>query len=392
MLNGNLMVLLDVLKCSLNGKTFDEKIENEKDFYYLSRDNGLIGLIYESVDFSMQSEQLKTFMNRDFLAFISSDEKQRNLIDLLTKIFDEAEIKNVFLKGSVLKFLYPKTYNRGMGDIDVLVESENLNLVDKLLKEKGFILEHLSEQHNVYSYMGLSVEVHPRLVRDFNNRFEKLFDKPWEEVILVEGFNYKFKHEYMICYLLYHLAKHLGTSGVGIRSVLDIGIYMNYYKDEINRDYLFTLLDESQMMKLFDGVIYLNSKYFGFEKLSMYLTHEPLSKERYENMLIYIAKAGIHGKGRDFNPFEGRRSFYELQNKGKFRFIIEMIFPSKKAINGMYPFTRKCVLLVPIGWVFRWFRLVFRSGKSSIRKIKYLKTDENSLDFSKEVLRDLDIL
>ena len=219
MLNENLMVLLDVLKCGLNGKTFDKKIENEKEFYYLSRDNGLIGLIYESVDFSLQSEKLKTFMNRDFLAFVSSDEKQRNLIDLLMEIFDETKIKNVFLKGSVLKFLYPKTYNRGMGDIDVLVEDENLDVVDKVLKENGFILEHLSEQHNVYSYMDLSVEVHPRLVRDFNNRFEKLFDKPWDEVLLVEGFHYKFHHEYIICYLLYHLAKHLGGLATLFRTI-----------------------------------------------------------------------------------------------------------------------------------------------------------------------------
>ena len=391
MLNEGLTTLLAFLRAGLSGEVYKEKIEQEKEFYYLAKDNGLIGLIYETVDFSLQEKQFKTFMYRDFLAFVSSDEKQRNLIVLLKEIFNENKIKHVFLKGSILKDLYPKTYNRGMGDIDLLVEEEKFLEVDKLLKSSGFVLEHMSEQHYVYSYQGLTVEVHPKLVRDFNGRFECMFDKPWEEVKLVEGFTYSFNHEYMINYLLYHLAKHIGTSGVGIRSVLDLGVYLNYYEKQIDKDKLEELLEQSQMRKLFDGLVYLNAKYFGFDNLMIYVK-DFLSEDKYENILTFIARSGLHGKGRDFNPFEGRRSFYELQNKSKFRFLLEIIFPSKKAINGMYPFTKVTALLVPIGWIMRWFRLVFKSGKSTYKKVKYLKIDEDRQEFSKEVLKDLDIL
>ena len=80
------------------------------------------------------------------------------------------------------------------------------------------------------------------------------FLDPWAQVIHIKEDRYQFNPTYEIVYLLYHLAKHLDTSGIGLRSMLDIGIYLNANKEKINKEELLSYLKSCR----YDNFLYTN--------------------------------------------------------------------------------------------------------------------------------------
>ena len=71
------------------------------------------------------------------------------------------------LKGYVLKSLYPDSNYRQMGDLDYLLEEENLSKAGQILQELGYTADDvgLEDSHDVYTKKPyLEVELHRRLL------------------------------------------------------------------------------------------------------------------------------------------------------------------------------------------------------------------------------------
>ena len=113
--------VLNYTKSTLNKTEYKGTIKDEKEFYFLVRENGLTGMLFESINKDNISSKLYNNLRRDFFEYVNSDNKHLLWINKLKEIFNKNEIKHIFLKGSNLKHMYPKTYMRAMGDIDVLI-------------------------------------------------------------------------------------------------------------------------------------------------------------------------------------------------------------------------------------------------------------------------------
>ena len=79
-----------------------------------------------------------------------------------------------------LKPLYKETDMRGMGDIDILVESNQLETIKHLFEQASYTLESRTPAHDIYRIdEDLIIEVHPRLYNDFNPKYKPLFEHVW---------------------------------------------------------------------------------------------------------------------------------------------------------------------------------------------------------------------
>lgn len=386
----NLKVLSQIATLGLKKQVYMEKIEDEKGFYFLALENGLIGAIYHALQKELMSETLHNRLTKDYFAYLASDVKYQQAIKKLNQILNENKIDHIFLKGSVLKNLYPESYMRAMGDIDLLVREQDVKKVHHVFKENDILLSQRSDAHDLFiMYQEITVEIHPRIYKAFNPKYELLLNKPWDYAVQKELFEFQFKPEYDIIYLLYHLAKHLDSSGIGLRSVLDISIYVKAYEKKMDMTLLKKMLDDTGLNELFTHMLKINEIFFGYKMKHEFYVSPLLSDERYEEILNYIARSGIHGKGKDFNPFEARITSNHMKNRSFFLLLISLIFPRYKTMKGMYPVLEKGWILLPVAWIYRWFHLVFRKGKDTFKKVKQLKVKKTDLEKTKKIFKDL---
>ena len=386
----NIQILSEVSTLGLQKKSYDKRIEDEKGFYFLAFENGLIGTIYHPLKKELISETLLNHITKDYYAYIASDVKYQQAIKKLNQLLNEFSINHIFLKGSVLKGLYPDSYMRAMGDIDLLVHEKDIKRVHKIFMDEGILLAHKSDAHDLFiMYQEITVEVHPKLYKDFNKRYQVLLSRPWDYAVQKELFEFKFTPEFELAYLLYHLAKHLDSSGIGLRSVLDIAVYLKTYEKEIDVKTLKDLLESVELTSFFTHMIKVNQIFFGYDSFERFLFGSVLSDDRYQEIINYIARSGIHGKGKDFNPFEARISSNQLKHKSFLAFIILLAFPRYKEMRGMYPILEKWKILLPFMWLFRWFDLFIKKGKRTFKKIGQLKVKKTDLEKTKKIMQDL---
>jgi hypothetical protein len=389
-MENNIKLLSEVSTLGLKKDIFKKSIEDEKGFYFLALENGLVGAIYHALQKEHISPILHEHLTKDYYAYLASDVKYQKAIKKLNTILNSNMIDHIFLKGAVLKDLYPESYMRAMGDIDILIKEKDLKRVQQLFKDEGILLAHKSDAHDLFiMYQEITVEIHPKLYKDFNPKYEVLLTQPWKYAIQKDLFEFRLKPEFEVVYLLYHLAKHLDSSGIGLRSVLDISVYVKTYENDIDVPLLNELLSSVDLKAFFTHILKINEIFFGYKGLNQFYLVETLKRERYDDMIDYISTSGIHGKGRAFNPFEARISSNQMKHKSFFIFLVFLAFPRYRDMKGMYPVLEKWKILLPLTWIFRWFDLFVRRGKSTFKRILKLRVKKCDLERTKGILKDL---
>lgn len=373
--------LLDAVKSTLNGVSYSEKIEQEKAFYLMAKENGFSGMLYETLDMTQFTEKVKSRFTRDFFAYQAQDARQTVVINDVTELLNENEIKHIFLKGSQLKKLYPKPYMRQMGDVDILVESTSMKLIHKILTSNGYLNKLKSEQHDAFCHPnGTTLEIHPRLMRELEGNVRPLMNQEWHYASSFNQSTYILSPLYTCVYLLFHTAKHLYGSGIGLRTVLDIGIYLKAHKDEIDLNELLVLLEDNRLTQFFKTILMLNNRYFDIDIYPELLKVDPLDEKAFNILTNHIVISGIHGLGNEFNNYIGRVTTFKMQHKSKFLLLLKLIFPSYKAMRGMYHWLRPLPILLPLAWGLRIFKLIFKKTKRTFHRLKQLNINKETLD------------
>ncbi len=378
--------VMDVVKCALKKEKYPHTIHDEKAFYQLIYENGLIGLSFAAIDENRISKQFQKKLTQGFYDYVSRDTKQEVAIQEIRQLLNMNGIDFLYLKGTRMKALYPETYMRGMGDIDLLVHEEDMMNVRNLFEGKEIICTHPSKQHDFYEMKnGLNIEVHPRLFKDFNPRYKTLMDDVWNHLHHVDQHEYEMIPEYEIIYLTYHLAKHMDASGIGIRSVLDLGVYLSKKETLMDESLLRTFLEQAKMTRFYQSMIDLTSSLFDFHFMLPIHQEKLLNDNDKELLIQYLVTSGIHGLGNAFNPFAAREANYRLKKKSKWNMIKDLMFPDMDSMKIMYPYVKKCKILLPFAWISRWIKLMFKKTKSSVQKVKQLHTDVSKVKELEEI-------
>lgn len=378
-------VIFDLTKSALTKSTYSLTFDNEKEVFRLLKENGLLGLVGPYLDDKLCSQRFNQLKIAAMYEYIRKDEVQTQLIKKVSALLNEHQIEHIFLKGSRLKPLYPESYMRGMGDIDILVLESKLQIVENLFREHGILLELRSPAHDFYRTKENEViEIHPRLYNDFNPKYKPLFDRVWEDATLIDGHRFELEHTFELLYLIYHLAKHLASSGVGLRSLLDISIYLKVYENHIDKKLLDYYLTETSMTKLFQTTLQLNQHFFGIASKFTDSTFT-LNEQQIERIATYIMTSGIHGTGSQFNDMAPRL----VKDKSRIRVLLRVAFPKLKDLKVMYPILNKVILIYPFCIIHRLFKLVFIKRKQSFSKIKKLDVNKDEVEIISKVFNDL---
>ena len=191
--------------------------------------------------------------------------EQRRILDLL----EARQIPCAVLKGTSVAYLYPHPELRTIGDIDILVDEENLDEACKVLKADGFAPSYTAEKHLCLQKGAVWVEMH-RMVSVFPESEKGRFTKQTmadalHHIQMAEIDSVRFpmlSGAYQIIALLAHMEQHLATSGIGLRQVCDWAVTAHALRNCFDGETL-ALLERCGLLRFARIMTRLCERYLG---------------------------------------------------------------------------------------------------------------------------------
>lgn len=280
--------------------------------------------------------------------------------------FAGAEIDMVLLKGYVMRELYPRKDFRQMVDLDILVRESDITAAGKILRRFGYQqAEDPSEPeyHDGYRkrpYMG--VELHRSLVAQ-DSPYYKYCGRIWDLVIPEKGEKCRFQmnvNDYYI-FLLIHFAKHLSFWGSGIRSVLDVYIYLQKYEEVMDKKYLEKWMQVLELQNFRRTVETLGEYWFGIFKSK--------PAECLLDMEIKCFFSGAHGSRRQQVLYQAAK--YQGRSSSVLPYIFSRIFMNREGMAVDYPCLKRYPVMLPLCWIHRLGKSVFTKREMILYEIRY---------------------
>lgn len=361
----NQQLFLEMIDAAINGKTIDLS-EVDEEFIRVAKEQTFLPFLYVA----SKDKKYKKY----YIQSVLIHERINEVGKLIDNILNEAKIPHIFLKGYELQNLYPDPNLRMMGDIDVLVKPEDYDKTLKLLLNNNFqtILE--SEKDYELSYNNINVELHHKLFEDFRI-LKDFFNKPFENTITNESYNYKFNDNYNFIYIVGHYAKHINM-GAGLREIIDIYLLLKNKKLDI--EYIKNMFKEFKLDKFFNMILNELSLIFNYKDIA-YIENKDTNK-----MISYCLQCGIHGFAKD-NTTHIANEINNLNSGNKFSFLLKRLFIPIKQLFKLYPWS-KLIITIPFAYIYRFFYLLI-NRKNKLKEVVNYKKDENY-----ELLDSLDLI
>ena len=346
----------------LNKKTssdFHLDDDNFKFFLKLSKNHSLTALLYKAIKdtkVEIDSEKLKG-LEEYYLSVIRRGvlfEKERKE---LYEYLNSNQIDFLPLKGLILKEYYLDSYTREFADNDILFDNSNSDKIKKYFTSKGYLVElYKKSNHDVYQKKPFfNFEMHRDLFQENEDypKYISYFKNYLKESSVKEGYEHVLSKENFYIYFTAHSYKHFHLSGCGIRTLIDYYLYLknndldfNYINEELNK---LDLLDFSN----------------NISKLSLKLFDNELLNEEEEETLLFIASSGTYGTLKN-------RVNKGVKEKGKFGYFISRVFPPYSFYKTAYPWAYKTIILIPVAWTCRLFRVIFKNPKRASTELKMI--------------------
>jgi len=313
-------------------------------------------------------ENTKQQLTQALLTRILNSYSQQNEFKQLIQAFEEKGICSQPMKGVFMKQYYPKPELREMSDIDILINEEQLEQAEKIITDLGYVFSSKESHHDIYKKSReLVLEVHWTMYDSHVDKNQHDYFHNFSRAVLLEGHNhtYTFTKEDFYVFMISHMAKHFYARGCGIRNLVDIYVYQKQFGAQLNKTHI---KRELKKCGIYDFACHM-------ETLADIWLNKKECSEFYLQLFTYMLDCGIYGK--DENGMWNKFAYAKAGNKETSAFQLRLwyYFPPMYYMEEYYPWVKRKPLLLPIGWVVRFFHgITKKKGKS---KLEFLKTAES---------------
>ena len=277
----------------------------------------------------------------------------------------EAGLRFLPLKGYEMKYLYPRLEFRQMADIDILVDPDKTSQVQEIMQNLGYRKKTETFPHHDEYFRPpfITVEIHHQLLLVGDDR-QEYYDNIWDRSLRDKNNPgaYKLTPDDFYIYQIAHFAKHYNLMGSGIRSVMDIYIYLKKYGNALNRQYV---RKELKKLDIYDFCIKM-------EKLSLIWfsasTPKPdIDPKELQELERNIFLSGVYGS-LEFSRFKKMTSVQAGKKKWQgLKYFWHRIFVTRQHLTYSYPILKKYPLLLPFFGIYRIF-YVLRHRRETIKR------------------------
>ena len=286
----------------------------------------------------------------------------------IAQAFEKARIWYLPLKGIMLKELYPKSAMRQMTDNDILCDGSKMAEVRQIMASLGYACKQYGEEnHDVYSKPPTLVfEMHRTLFdEDRYPQYYDYFKDIQERLLPADGSAYcrKMTDEDFYLFILAHTCKHYSRGGTGLRSLLDVYMFLCAHPD-LDRAYLNAELDKLELTGFEEKLRRLSQKVFTGGTLDKYE----------QNDLAYLISSGSAGtcENQEYNQMAIDLGGDDSK-ASKRRLLKSRFFISGEALEKNYPFFAKHKALYPLLLLYRPVKGAVTHPKGILAEYKKIK-------------------
>lgn len=356
--------MIYLISCVINDKIPDKTRIDTMDF------NSLFTvcqghLLTACVAYALESAGIH---NHDFKQEKEKAIRKNIILDVeRQKILNRLEQEHIWympLKGSILKDWYPKIGMRQMSDNDILCDGSKRKHIKQIMLDMGFTCEHF-EIGNDDAYFKpplVNFEMHNELFSLINiGKLHEYYDSVKVKLIKDEDneYGWHFRIEDFYIYIMAHEYKHYSNGGTGVRSLLDIYIFLRKFDDILDWNYIYAELQE------LDITSYEKQS----RELSIKLFEEKLLTEKEMKIIDYYIFSGVYGNVDNCI----NNNFEKLSGGSKAKYIFCRFFPTMNEIKVDWNFFYRHKWLIPVLWLYRPIHVVIKNRQKFIKELKYLK-------------------
>ena len=359
-------VLEDYIQKRKNPCSFSE--EELKEIFSLSKSNNILIVSYlalknDGVVFPDQVEKnLNLFYTQNIRKTALFEEERKALY----KYMNERQISFLPLKGILINTLYPDYGTREFADNDILFDQKHKKEIKEFFVNRGYEVESYGKYvHDTYLKKPVyNFEMHRILFQDTSrNKTMKVFENYYkdflEHALVKDGYERKVSDEDFFLYFLCHFYKHYSNGGAGIRTLLDIRIYLIKHPD-MDRNYLNQEYKKLNIQSFVDSILSLIDHLF---------LGKELSKEE-KDILVSMVDSGTYG-----NIETNVKN--NMKKKTKTQYILSRIFPPLSFYKSTYPIAYYSIIGIPFVFLYRLVRGVTVSRSHTKKELETLNDKES---------------
>lgn len=374
-MNPNQRMLVHLLDCAINEKEPDaayaESVEWDA-LFQLGQEHKIDAMLLDTLymlpkDRQPQGAVMAAWQENAMLTMMGQAFLTEQLHEVL-RALEAAGIKAVVFKGVALKILYPQPDLRTMSDADVLVAKEDIDRARAIVEERGYTL--LAGEPGVFVYggeEGLHLELHmflfDKTTYGFLSRLEEETMFPIsmarrEPVYGGEGWVFPPKEHAM--YMLCHMAKHMISSGFGLRQAADFVLFVRAHDKTMDWDAFWAQARLLGLDTFAGALLGIGMRFLSLPRGAWRQGVASDSPAAADALLEDLLDAGVVGHRTEERVSSAAVVYraYETEDADSGR-IRRALFPSANTLKAPYLYARAHRWLLPAAWVHRWCNYVW---------------------------------
>ncbi len=357
--------------------------------YYIAKKHNLVSIMaqaMENMGFESDSDVWKRWLkekNRLIYKSVLMDVER----EAIQEFFEKNNIWYMLLKGMVIRKYYPAPELREMADNDILFDNKYSKEVYEFMTARGYKSDDYNKgYHDEYlKPPAYNFEMHRQLVsskerpkwyeyyKDVKSILIKDTNENRETAANSESNNtsnqFYFSDNDFYVYFIVHTYKHFLNSGMGLRTVLDVYLYVSNLQEKLDFDYI-----EEQLKKL-DAYDFEQT----FRSIAFKMFDENLEDRKWwdlfdvkeQEMLSYVLDAGTYGNLENSVAHKmGYTKGEKKKTSDKARYIFRRLFPSMDTIEEFFPFFYKHKWAIPFLYIYRIGKIPFTRRKKVAGELK----------------------
>lgn len=276
--------------------------------------------------------------------------RQMYEVEQIEKAFEAENISYMPLKGIILKNIYPKPEMRTMGDADILIRLEQYSRIKPIMEQLQFSFQYESDHELVWKKPALFLELHKSVMTTYNKDFYRYFGTGWEIAKSIPNISrYEMSAEDFYIFAFVHFTKHYRISGIGIKHLIDLWVYINAHS-QLDWAYI-----EKELQKMHLSEFHVNVKktidvWFNGDAetdVTNLITNVIFNSGQYGSTEMAIINRSLQN---------GKDSVLRIKAERFFR----SLFLPYSAMKEKYSILNKVPILLPFMWLIRCFEILLR--------------------------------
>lgn len=362
--------------------------------YYIAKKHNLVSIMAQAMEklgFESDSDIWKRWLkekNQLIYKSVLMDVEREAIQDF----FEKNNIWYMLLKGMVIRKYYPAPEFREMADNDILFDNKYSKEVYEFMTARGYKSDDYNKgYHDEYlKPPAYNFEMHRQLVsskerpkwyeyyKDVKSILIKDTNENRETAANSESNNtsnqFYFSDNDFYVYFIVHTYKHFLNSGMGLRTVLDVYLYVSNLQEKLDFDYIeeqLKKLDAYDFEQTFRSIAF---KMFGKNAKEGNVAADELQDSfdaQEQEMLSYILDAGTYGNLE--NSVAHKMGYTKGEKKkasDKVKYIFRRLFPSMDTIEEFFPFFYKHKWAIPFLYIYRIGKIPFARRKKVAGELK----------------------